>query len=794
MSIRSSFILLLGLAAVVASPDSSRACDGARRPACGRSVWLAKWVEEVVVHPGDGVAIEAKIGLLPYATWNLHPNCAQPSAASLTLTFECEPDDGGAAIVIGPVNVPVGLPTATGVQSVLTGPGQTPELGGSFCFPIGAGTLPAGKNYICNVVGEYTVTFAGGLNGAGSGTISGKGDAQVCIVEPSPLDAMHPRLLMRRLNPGMDPGFLSCRKGDQGTVFYLLANNDDEESVILDFETWTSQVARRPTGGTAEDTFSISSDKKGTDNFPLRFFSDLAPNELVSTDDIMKKTDHRISSKIILGPGEVRMIQVVARSHGMCADGSCSEVLAKVTGTWTDGSPALGCAGTAFLVDDVPAKSPLCEYEITLAVSPNTDGRWTRPELDKDHMLRSHYDNIKKFGGATIATSGTGLNSPWPDSITDTIRVQDAASSLRCTMDGFRQATNFQRDRNKITVTNLPAADFQFAIPHLARGENGSNLKVAYDATADQITVKDAKKGKKLFEGSLAALIGNPPAGLSVDPVTSFQVAKTGPGSAPLLGAAPGYVGGLFDAAIDPPNEDVRVYDERTSQDLAWSASSSSAALIVVSPTGAAGDPITVDWDLSSLPTAPEIECGTVRVQNPAAINDPVDIPFAGRATQVLIEPKLLTVTLFEADLFADSKKAKDTVVVHGTLPVVDGMTLKGLGVQFEFGPEVFDFKLDKKGKSKAKNATFRLKPEKVGGVVQEGDAEFELRLKKGRFANMFKCYGVLPAAIPPGGQAVTFPIRMRFPAPDAGVFLKIVPVIVAGDEVQMSLSLDETP
>lgn len=764
------FITLLALLIATVCPPRTDACDGSRRPNCGRSVWLAKWVEAVVVHPGDLADIEVTIGLLPYATWNEHPNCAQPSSASLLLRLVCEPDNGGPPVEIGPVAVPVGVPMTPGGQPVLTGPGMTPVLGGGFALTIPAGTLPAGVNYVCDVLGEYNVTFTGGLGGAGSGTLTGVGDTQVCIVEPSPLDPSLPRLDMALLDMA-DTGFVACRKGDQATNWYLIQNNDDQNSVVLDFETWTNQVARTPTGGTAEDTFSISSKKKNTDNFPQAYDGKLFAGEFLSTDGIMDKSDQRIFGRLVLYPGEVELLPIKIRSHGMCANGSCSEVIAKVSGTFSDGTPAVACAGTALLVEDVPAKSPLCEYTVNLKVSPNTDGRWTRPEFDKNHMLMTHFDNIEPFGGATIATSGANLNSPWPTAIADYIRTESPTSSFRCTLDGFRLSTGFQRDRNKITVTNLPDADFSLSIPHLAKGAKGSTLNVLVDAanqSVEVLQIKNGNKPKTLFEGPLSQLVSAPPAGLSVDTGTCLELTKTGPGPAPWLAAWPGYLGGLFDASDDPANVDVHPYDQRTLQPLAWGATSDVASAAVVAPTGNIGDPIVVDWNLAALTTVtPDTEIGCLAVSNGSALNTPLPVPIVARK-QATIASDAIEITVFDGALFPGAKKQKDTLTISGFIPVTEGMNLKGLTAIVDVAGTAYAMDLNKKGKGAGKGpkgdkskATFQLKPDKIDGVVQAGPAPFTFQLKKAAFAASLKYLGVFPAGLPGEGVIVEIPIKI---------------------------------
>ncbi|KAA3661582.1 MAG: hypothetical protein DWQ10_04235 [Calditrichaeota bacterium] len=116
------------------------------------------------------------------------------------------------------------MPTTPGPQN----------LSGPATLTIPAGTVTPGLNYTCTVVGTYSVTFTGGSQG--NGTISGTVDTEICIVEPSPINELVPHLDMSLLPVNNQP-FPVCRRGDQNTLFYLIENNDPNETVTLDLTT-----------------------------------------------------------------------------------------------------------------------------------------------------------------------------------------------------------------------------------------------------------------------------------------------------------------------------------------------------------------------------------------------------------------------------------------------------------------------------------------------------------------------------------------------------------------------------
>ena len=111
------------LLVMIVVPESTiQACMGTPRPPCGRSVFLGKFTPGVVVFPAAG-AITVPIGVLPFAQWNISPLCAQPTAATLSLTLTCFPSGN----VIGPQTFPAAIatPTIPGAQPI---PGRNRKL------------------------------------------------------------------------------------------------------------------------------------------------------------------------------------------------------------------------------------------------------------------------------------------------------------------------------------------------------------------------------------------------------------------------------------------------------------------------------------------------------------------------------------------------------------------------------------------------------------------------------------------------------------------------------------------
>lgn len=290
------------------------------------------------------------------------PICPQPISATLTLTLTCFPS----GTVIGPQAFAVAVPTTPGAQPV----------GGPVNFVIPAGVFPPGSPpQICLVVGTYTVTFSDGV------ALAGVGDTEVCIVPPSSLDTSVPQLEMRYL-PTDGLGYRNCRRGDQANFYFLVANNDPDQSVDLDLSSIGRQISQLPQGFTASnayenDVYSISLPEQGTDTYPAAFAEDLLPGELLKEPDPSIPNDQFLSRSFTLQPCEAIIICIAMRSYGMCADGSCNERLVKVEGIFANGDPALACASTLLVVDNAPAKSVLCEIDDAVKAGEGASATWS---------------------------------------------------------------------------------------------------------------------------------------------------------------------------------------------------------------------------------------------------------------------------------------------------------------------------------------------------------------------------------------------------------------------------------
>lgn len=720
------------------------ACEGTLRPNCGRSIWLAKSIDYTIPHPGDLNDIIVPIRLYPYATWNTNVACAQPANAILGVEVECSPDDGGDKVTLGPFLVPVAAPTTPGVQPLLTGMGMAPELGGPFEVTIPAGTLPAGPNYECSVRAEYAVVFGAGI---GAGTIYAGGDTKVCIVDPSPLDGAVPALEMRRIFPSGE-ALQRCRRGDQGIVHYLLANNHPTLGVSLDFSQTTNQVARTPEGADPDKTlFAISSPKKNTDNFPQQFLDLSDPSDLIAEGDPTKKDDQEISRAVYLTPGELRVISIAVRSHGMCLDGSCSELLARVDGRWEDGTEALACASGVFLVDDVAAKTPLVEVTDLVKADDFTDVQWSAAVFDKDkHRATLAAGNLtKKQGGPGTQTTGAGLvvTDPFPSQATDYLRMEWTPDRVSYTVQAFPQAENFSKMTNKVTIQNLSEGPASIVVP-LFKKPNGANLTLTVDAAANTAVLKDKKK--KVFDGDFSALKMSPPPGIFLESQTCRTFTITQP-TGDYLRVTPPSATRLFDLMSMPDDASFTVSDPLTFEPLPWAASSDHLAVTLPTTMAMADEPLVAAFSVIDTSVAPDVSLTWISVLNGTALNSPYLFPIATRKQAGVMDPGPLDITDLTANINTVHGKKKDTFTLEGFVPVSKGFSPKGQPVVFQLLGQDLVFELDKKGKDKlGKTASL-----KVGKANDKGDVPFTLTLKKQDLSGAFAQIGADPDTLSEG-------------------------------------------
>lgn len=627
-----TLVFILALGTIVLIP-----CDGTINPPCGRTIYLAKFSPQSVVLPASG-PISVPIGLLPFVSWdNVNTNvCAQPTSATLTLTLICTPIGGGSASTIGPVNIPVPIPTTPGAQT---------NIGSPVSVTIPAGTITNPST--CLVQGTYSVTFS---NGIGDGTISGTGDVEVCLVEPSPLDESFPRLDMQFIDPipgGM--GFQTCRAGDQAVSFFQIVNNDPEHSVTFSFSSSTRQTAGLPDGVTAEEApgmnlFSISSPIPGTDAFNQFFTDENPPGTLIPPGHPTEVNDQLIMRDQTLGPLEATVIPVSIRSYGACGDGSCSEQTAKLTGSYSNGDVAFACASTLLLVDDVLGKTPLCEFNDHFQVQNRSDAIWGpahfRDAVGESHHVSTHTqgntDNVfgndaffpegraTRTGGADIAIPGDG---PWPTMGDDIIRgTPDSFFDVQYNVLIYSEANQFSTLINRVQISGLNnSGKPHFDMPAVFDPNSQDNpqvLDIDLNAGTDQIEIESG--GQSLFSGNVNDFLNNPPDPFIVEQETMRRFSKVDPGTA-IYSDPPVLL--YHSSSIRSPgttSATIKITDQN-GLEAPWSATIRGAGVSLRSPS-ATGD-LTVDFDPDALPEAPETNLAFIDVNNLEAINSPLVIP-----------------------------------------------------------------------------------------------------------------------------------------------------------------------
>ncbi len=104
--------------------------------------------------------------------------------------------------------------------------------------------------------------------------------------------------------------------------------------------------------GPSPQTFSSSMEGDG-DNFPVAFVSELPNDDLCipMPENPATYTQPTIQQPLELGPGETKVVDVVQRSWGECADGSCSNTTLHVSGNVGD-QPVIACGGGALVINE----------------------------------------------------------------------------------------------------------------------------------------------------------------------------------------------------------------------------------------------------------------------------------------------------------------------------------------------------------------------------------------------------------------------------------------------------------
>jgi hypothetical protein len=302
-------------------------------PVCSKATAIIKAVPAVIIlGPGGGVVP------IPTLVFNgaAPPSCALPTSIKVTLTLTCftaggAPAPGGMGMVI----VPTPSPGAPGLgANLITVP--------TTIFP---GPIPR----FCFVSGTAMTTWSDGM------TTTAVGDTLVCLVPPSPTDPSKPRLDMQLLTPAIQ----NAHPGDQRPIAFKITNNDPVSSCTVLLTADSEQTSRLPVmggvlppPGSGKGVHAIA-DPGGGDNFPIAFKESLiGPCPCVPLPPNPAGTPIQMISKTItLGPGECSQVVYNIRSWPGCPNGSCGESRCKLDGTFSDGTPALACAGTALFVD-----------------------------------------------------------------------------------------------------------------------------------------------------------------------------------------------------------------------------------------------------------------------------------------------------------------------------------------------------------------------------------------------------------------------------------------------------------
>ena len=648
------------IVSVAVSPAIVWACMGTPQPPrCPQSAWVAKFVSTTVVNNNATGSTTIPIGIIPYVTWdNGTGACAQPISASLTVRLECTPLGGGGVVGLPTIAVPVDTPTTPGAQPV------NGSIGGIANYTISQGALGAG-NFVCTVIAEYDVSFG---TGRGSGVLTGTGDAEVCIVEPSPSDPNLPRLGLTRLDLG-DGGFLQCATGDQGLSWYLLSNNDPTNSVTVDFESSNTQIAVMPTHSmqdpnspTPDQTIFAISNPLSPDPFFQSLVGDLTDGLIPDGDPLAAGAGVAMQSDITLDPFDIEIIGVATRPFGMCADGSCSEISTKIEGIWNDGSmtPAVACAGTVAFVDNsMPFKSPLCLLDDTICVDPNSFVNAGAALFNGDTHFSTHAsgNNVLSPGVTNVSgmtaieiSSGGDPNSPLndhPQMSHSILRMVNSPEFIYygpqfsgCFING--NPAQFQQHQTQCNILNLPDGPFDITIPLITQSfdpmtpsSSFTSQNIVYDAQTDQLRLWDFSQNPDvddpLLDESLANLMkGNVPTGFTVYPETYRRFTKTPPETTGgLLEVEPSAVARLLNKN-EPATSST--FDALVDQVLAdWTASlSSTTAASLTSASGSAGTKIELNIDPLNVAESPDTTLLTMTVDSPGASNT-VKVPIALR-------------------------------------------------------------------------------------------------------------------------------------------------------------------
>ena len=305
----------------------SLACGGTPPPRdCGKSLVIAQGLPGTVLLTGGGmldVPLTAYLNLTAAAGGGT-PCPPGPYVLMVTLTLTC----------------PGMAPAVTTVTFPLPGPGYSAPL-------VASVPVPPGAPRVCALSVTGKVVF-----GNGTSISANSVDKDVCIGAPSPQNPAVPRLVIAH---AVSP-VVRAHPGDQASMKYVVTNNDTVNTfngtVTVSMEGSARLVTS--TGPAVEPAgsgpFTISDPTAG-DNFPIAFGPVNPPLCVPLPASPQDPTVPMITNAVTLLPGQSKMIEVVGRSWGMCANGSCSKAKVRLEGVYSDSTSGLACTSSAMFAD-----------------------------------------------------------------------------------------------------------------------------------------------------------------------------------------------------------------------------------------------------------------------------------------------------------------------------------------------------------------------------------------------------------------------------------------------------------
>ncbi len=229
--------LLAAVAILSLKPPAALACGSPPVAVCLRTTALVKAVPRVIVVPPGGVVVP-----IPFTVFiGAFGTCPPPIDTTVTFTIACVP---------GPSPVPASVTILTPAPGVYGG-----------AVPV---FFPGGPPRVCRVMGVATTRWTGLI------FTTGRGDVEVCLVDPAPGSTTVPRLDMELLSPSIQ----LAHPGDQRQHVIRMTNNDPLNSVTGLITGTARQNGRMstispvPTPGSGDGPGSAASPNSG-DAFPI---------------------------------------------------------------------------------------------------------------------------------------------------------------------------------------------------------------------------------------------------------------------------------------------------------------------------------------------------------------------------------------------------------------------------------------------------------------------------------------------------------------------------------------------